>query len=264
MVVAVDWSGAVHGAAKRIWLARMAEGHAVQLENGRDREALASYLVQLAAQHPRLVVGLDFAFSFPAWFLRERGLASGHALWALAATEGERWLRECRPPFWGRPPQLTRDHPHHGEAPCWRCFRATDLAVPPVGGIRPKSAFQVSGAGQVGTGAVRGMPILQRLAHSGFAIWPFNPPRWPLVVEVYPRLLTGPVNKTQQADRDACLARFSDLPAVYRAAAARDDNAFDACIAALEMARLGLSPERLRWPVDDEARLEGLIWDPQG
>lgn len=53
-------------------------------------------------------------------------------------------------------------------------LRRTDRERPAVGGIRPTSGFQIGGAGAVGTGAVRGMPMLARLRAAGFAIWPFD------------------------------------------------------------------------------------------
>lgn len=73
--VAVDWSGARAGAGRRIWLGEAVPGELLRLEGGRDRAALERHLRELAdrAAGP-LVVGLDFAFSLPAWFLEERGI----------------------------------------------------------------------------------------------------------------------------------------------------------------------------------------------
>ena len=101
-VIAIDWSGAESGAARRIWLAEVVDGVLVRLENGRSRAALAAHLLDLGARVRELVVGLDFAFAFPAWFAREHGATSGPALWALAEREGDGWLCACAPPFWGR------------------------------------------------------------------------------------------------------------------------------------------------------------------
>ena len=84
-------------------LAEARAGRLVRVEGGRDRDELIEHLVEYARARPELVVGFDFAFSLPAWFLRERGLASAFELWGLVAREGERWLAECSPPFWGRP-----------------------------------------------------------------------------------------------------------------------------------------------------------------
>ena len=47
------------------------------------------------------IVGLDFAFSMPGWFLRNEGVTTAFQLWARAEVEGERWLRDCTFPFWG-------------------------------------------------------------------------------------------------------------------------------------------------------------------
>ena len=96
-VIAVDWSGAAGaGAARKIWLAEVAGGRVARLVGGRTREAvtadLAACVRESAAAGAPLVVGLDFAFSLPAWFLDEAGAADGPALWALAERDGDRWL----------------------------------------------------------------------------------------------------------------------------------------------------------------------------
>jgi hypothetical protein len=84
-VIAVDWSGARMGAARKIWLAEVADGALRRLESGRGREALTRLLIDEAERDPDLVVGLDFAFSFPLWHLQERGLDAVQALWELSA-----------------------------------------------------------------------------------------------------------------------------------------------------------------------------------
>ena len=199
-IIAVDWSGAQVGAQHKIWLAEAADGRLVRLENGRDRPALTDHLIELAKADPQLVVGLDFAFSLPAWYLEQRGLATAAELWALADQEADAWLAACESPFWGKPGIAKwTDLPHH--------FRQTELDVPKTAGIQPKSVFQVGGAGAVGTGSLRGMRTLHRLHAASFSIWPFDPPGWPLVVEIYPRLLTGSVVKS---DRDARVAYLAD------------------------------------------------------
>ena len=154
--MAVDWSGRSSGAAESIWLARTdAEGQLVQLENGRDREALVDHLLDLAARMPRLVVGLDFAFGFPAWWTAQNGWATGQEVWQAMSTTAEALLAACEPPFWGRP---NRPNPN----PAARSLRSTDLAP-------AKSIFQIGGAGAVGTGSIRGMTQLARLSAAGFA-----------------------------------------------------------------------------------------------
>jgi 8-oxo-dGTP pyrophosphatase MutT (NUDIX family) len=254
-MVAVDWSGAASGEEKGIWIAEASGGRLLRLECGRSREEVASHLLGFARARESILAGLDFAFSLPGWFLEERGLRCGPDLWDLASREGEAWLRECRPPFWGRAGRTRPDLPAH--------FRAADDGVPPVKGIRPKSPFQVGGAGAVGTGSVRGMPILKALRDGGFAVWPFEPLRLPAGVEIYPRGLTGPVVKSDPKARWAFLA--AECPGMdpdMRALAASDDNAFDAALSALSMDAhrgelLSLPPAR-----DDRERREGRIWIP--
>src|SRR5688500_12888030 len=102
-VIAIDWSGAASGAANLIWIAEVEDGVVTRLENEGVREQVRLLLVSQARPTPQLVVGFDFAFSYPAWFLRERSRDDAPALWEIAATDGETWLRDCAPPFWGRP-----------------------------------------------------------------------------------------------------------------------------------------------------------------
>lgn len=205
-VIAVDWSGAVVGSEKKIWLAEAGwgaggggaarddaavGGRIVRLECGRTRDEVAEHLIELAGEDARLVVGLDFAFSMPAWFMRQRGFATAPMLWQrLAAGAAERWLASCEPPFWGR---AGRRKPA-AEGPG---LRLTDVAA------KAKSVFQVGGAGSVGTGSLRGMCVLHRLREAGFHVWPFDAPGWPLAVEIYPRTWTRGVVVRSAAAREA-------------------------------------------------------------
>ena len=231
----------------------------MRLEDGRDRDQIAEHLVAEAERDSRMVVGLDFAFSLPAWFLAECGLAGAPELWALADREAETWLASCQPPFWGRPGMPCPD-----TSPEVR-FRRTELEVPGTAGIRPKSVFQIGGAGAVGTGSLRGMRLLHRLHAAGFTVWPFDPPGWPRVVEIYPRLLTEAVNKSSAAARAAYLdARHPELGSEQRRRAASSEDAFDAAVSALVMAEhldevLSLPPA-----ADPQTKLEGWIGQPQG
>src|SRR5258706_13147439 len=161
----------------------------------------------------------------------ERSDDNARALWYAAAAEGEAWLRECEPPFWGRPGRPRPDLPAH--------FRHTEADIAAVGGIRPKSSFQIGGAGSVGTGSVRGFPALARLQDAGFAIWPFDAPaRPPVAVEIWPRALTGPVGKSDATARAAYLDRH--LPALasqLRDAAVGSEGAFDAAVSAVAVSQ---------------------------
>jgi len=255
-VIAIDWSGASDGAS-RMWLAEVdiATNAVVRLESGRTRAGLANHLIVEARRNPDVVVGIDFAFGLPAWFARTRGFAAAPDLWDLVAEEGERWLKDCQPPFWGHPGKKRPEMKEH--------FRRTDLEVPSVGGIRPKSVFQIGGVGAVGTGSLRGMPFLRQLRDNGFNIWPFDAPSRPMVVEIYPRTLTGAVNKGRAEERRAFLNEFCpEVESRFLDAAASSEDAFDALVSALVMAENAADFATLESARDDVDRLEGRIWLP--
>jgi hypothetical protein len=253
-VVAVDWSGAIDGARRKIWLAESDGVSITRLECGRNRDELIKYLITMSREDPCFVVGLDFAFSLPQWFLRDRSLGSALDLWTVAERESERWLKECSGPFWGR--NRTKKTKVEAE------FRRTELAVPSVTGIRPKSVFQVYGAGAVGTGSLRGLPFLKQLHDAGFSIWPFDPQGWPMVVEIYPRLLTGPINKSNQSSRREYLASRGNLSQETLGLAGSSEDAFDATVSAMIMAEEWDRLKILRPSHDSDLQLEGIIWHP--
>jgi hypothetical protein len=253
--IAVDWSGALRGARRKIWLAEAREGRLVRVECGRSREELIEHLAGEVRRAGELAVGLDFAFSMPEWFVREQGAACASELWPRVGERAETWLRDCEPPFWGRRGRC-RPAPDDARSP----FRRTEGEHTPVAGIRAKSVFQIGGAGAVGTGSLRGMPLLARLRAAGFAIWPFDPPHPPLVVEIYPRLLTGPIAKRSSVARELYLAsRAHGVPRELRARAASSEDAFDAAVSALAMAR-HLAPQRLALSRHPSDAIEGRIW----
>lgn len=254
-VVAVDWSGRQTGAARSLWLAEARGGELLRLECGRSREQLVDHLVSLLDDGEPLVVGLDFSFSLPAWFLDDSGFAGAPDLWAHAHTHGETWLRDCPPPFWGRP--------GHPKVDRREALRATERALS-VGAITPKSTFQIGGAGAVGTGSVRGWPHLATLRAGGYAIWPFDAPAHaPLVVEVWPRSCTGPVVKSHpQARVDHLAAHLPNVSGRHRDLMVASEDAFDAGCTALVMAThaddLAVCPA----PEHPLARSEGWVWSP--
>jgi hypothetical protein len=255
-VLAIDWSGRASGARRHIWIGEARDGQLVALEAGRTREEVVDHLLERAARDHALVVGLDFSFSLPAWFLDERGFASAPALWDAAIASGDEWLRACDPPFWGRPGRPRPELPDH--------LRVTERSLTAVGGIRPKSTFQIGGAGSVGTGSVRGFPMLARLRDGGYAVWPIDQPaRTPAVVEIYPRALTGVVVKSNADARDTYLReQLPGLSSELRARAASSEDAFDAAVSAVVMSRH--AAELLSLPsVDDPVlRREGCVWVP--
>jgi len=252
-VVAVDWSGRATGERRHLWVAEAHEGRLLRLEAGRTRAQVVDELVDRAHDVPGVVVGFDFSFSLPEWFLREQGYADARALWKAATIDGEAWLRDCEPPFWGRPGRPRPELPAQ--------LRRTEGAMAAVGGIRPKSSFQIGGAGSVGTGSVRGFPALARLQDAGYAIWPFDAPaRPPVAVEIWPRTFTGPVVKSDARARATHLdEHLGDLSAPMRDAAVGSEDAFDAAVSAVVMSRHEAMLRALP-ALGDELRYEGWVW----
>ena len=259
-VVAVDWSGRATAAAAYLWLAEARFGEhgaeLVRLECGRTREQVVDHLVTLLDDGP-LVVGLDFSFALPGWWLAQEGYRDGPGLWAAAVDQGEAWLQQCAPPFWGRPGcPKPPGGPDAG-------LRVTERALS-VGGIAPKSTFQIGGAGAVGTGSVRGWPLLLRLRDAGYAVWPFTAPASPpLVVEVWPRLCTGPVVKSDAHARVRYVqTHLAHVQGEVRDLMCASEDAFDAGCTALVMAEHASTFACLDAPVDPLARCEGWVWSP--
>jgi hypothetical protein len=285
-LVAVDWSGdnSLAGQKRKIWAGVWTRGTAVTLENGRSREELVVWLVHMARETPRMVVGVDFCFSYPAWFLRELGMRTAPKFWKLVANgHGERWLSlgcdDSR--FWGR-----RGPARDGKTPAEFCgearhrmFRRADVMckikgeilsrddAAKVKGIAPKSPFQIGGAGAVGTGTLRGIPILRKLRREGFAVWPFDVPKLPMIVEIYPRLLTGEVKKSRAEDRAKYLADLKKANRSYRKLnddildkARGSEDAFDALVSVMVMASKRDDFLTLRQAEDAISMLEGAVW----
>jgi hypothetical protein len=293
-VVAVDWSGDKGpGQRKKIWAgvwtaSSSAKGGTVSLESGRTRVELMEWLVELARETPRMVVGFDFSFSYPAWFLRELGIGSAPEFWRVVADgQGERWLHgDCEDGrFWGRagsrrhgkkPAEFCGEHAHRmlrrAETVLKVRAEMTDpLAVARIAGIAPKSVFQIGGAGAVGTASLRGMPGLLVLRSAGFRIWPFDKPsaKKPLVVEIYTRLMTGAVNKSSETARTAYLAKkrkenvlYAGLSRGVMAKARGSEDAFDALVTAMVMVEHRAEFSRLRRTEDEVFRMEGQTWVP--
>jgi hypothetical protein len=297
-LIAIDWSGRIDAAGQRrhIWSAiwtRRDSRVTVQLEAGRTRDEITEWLMELARETPRMVVSIDCCFSFPGWFLKEHGCADMFAFWRKAnAGLAEKWLtRECEEishdeRFWGKPHKRPAQFCGAGYR---RMFRFADYdnkiaqALPggdveraaKMRGITPKSPFQIGGSGSVGTGSLRAMTMLERLHEAGFRVWPLESaaldgarPK-PLLVEMYTRLMTGAVAKSNAEARRRYLAARKKTDAMYapvgRAAmlkAQASEDAFDALVSVMEMARHAEEFGSLRATRDSELRREGLTWRP--
>ena len=295
-VVAVDWSGDRSAAGQRrkiwagVWTASAGgrvDGGQVRLESGRTRDELAEWVMEMARETPRMVVGFDFCFGFPAWFVRdELGCADAPAFWEIVTERGEHWLgRECADTrFWGRPGASRGKRPAEfsGER-LHRMLRATDIThklaalIPEaeraalVRGIAPKSVFQIGGAGAVGTASLRGIPVVKRLREAGFAVWPFDKPAAsrPLIVEMYTRLNTGPVRKSNAEARAEYLRRkraedaaYAALTPAVLAKARASEDAFDALVSCMVMTASRSKFATLGTPKDSGYIVEGWTWAP--
>jgi hypothetical protein len=248
-VFGIDWSGKIKKASETIWLAEAQDGKIVQLENGRTPDELIDFLVE-EAKYSKVLAGLDFAFSMPAWYVQEHAISAAD-FWGIVAKRGEAWLGECPSPF-------------YGFAGTQRCLdrellRATEKSAPGA-----KSTFQINGPGAVGVGSIRGMPHLLRLRAAGWKIWPFDPPDLPLAVEIYPRLLIGKVDKTAWRNRiEYMVNKFPNLEPRFQERAAGSEDAFDAAVSALILDRHAEELANLPdWSAKDPVSLEGWIWAP--
>jgi hypothetical protein len=301
-LVAVDWSGDKGpGQRKKIWagvwtrvVGGKVGGGKVILEDGRTREELTAWLIEMARETPRMVVSLDCCFSYPAWFLAEHGCGTVFEFWRhVAAGHGERWLgttceeaeRDVR--FWGRPHKRPAEfcgagYPAMMRRTDWENKVEQGLEDPDperaarraasMRGIQPKSPFQIGGSGSVGTGSLRAMPWLLKLWENGFRVWPFESfsAGKPLLVEMYTRLLTGAVKKSNAAARKVYLnARRRAEPGLYGglsrgvvAKALGSEDAFDALVCCVEMVRYQGEFSRLRATKDETFRREGITWRP--
>jgi hypothetical protein len=214
---------------------------------------LVDHIAKIADADPQIIVGFDFAFSFPSWWCEAQGWHDVREVWSAMATQGELLLSSCEDPLWGRP---GKRNPHALD----RRHRRTETEE----NKTAKSVFQIGGAGAVGTGSVRGMPYLQTLIEHGFSVWPFDAVRPPSAIEIYPRALTGTVNKSRWIARHALLhERFPMQPAAMLERAAGSEDAFDAAVSALVMAQHQDEIAALSATTDPEFAIEGRVWRPQ-
>jgi hypothetical protein len=259
-VIAVDWSGA-RDPRRTLWLAEHTSAGIVALESGFTHAAIHERLVSVVSRHraagTSVAIGLDFAFGFPSVFAERHRLHAIDDVWAQAEREGDAWLRCDVPPFWGRAGmRATR-------ADGWGGARATDAMVRTLGLGHPKSPYQVTGAGAVGSSSIRGMSVLRALRAAGAAIWPFDAPGQITVMELYPRVATGAVVKRDKAAREAWLAQHApELSSTHAVTASVSEDAFDAVAAARFLWQHRADVTHTAAPDDPRIPLEGAIWVP--
>ena len=283
--IAIDWSGRIDAAGQRRYIAAAIwTPNTITIESGRTREEWIVWLIEQAQQTPKLVVSLDCCYSYPAWFLAELNCKTVFDFWKLVADgEGERWLTAVDERFWGKPHKKPALFCGEGMP---RMMRLTDMEnkivagmsearAAKVRGIAPKSPFQIGDSGSVGTGTLRAIPFLLQLHEAGFRFWPFesaalnNKHPKPLVIEMYARLLTGAVKKSSAEARRTYLRSkmredkfYSTLKRSIVAKAIASEDAFDAIISAMEMARHADDFAKLKKTRNPIRQLEGITWVP--
>jgi hypothetical protein len=234
-IVIVDWSASSSATtgADSVWIA-VADAGGIELSNPPTRRvALAEMAAAVGSVGPTLI-GVDFSLGFPRgtaaaldlagrpwramWELlgsavndddRNRnnrfGVASGlnADMAGVAATAAS--TERAAGPFWGCPPaqrteHLTSTKPARAAAwpPEWRRVEARLRGE----GLRPFSAWQLLGAGAVGSQSLVGIAALERLRWDlgeRLCVWPFDtglaaptdadvvvaevwPSRWPVTV----------------------------------------------------------------------------------
>lgn len=215
--VAIDWSASATPKTGRdsIWIADLRHGGTVDLSNPSTRAEAATVLSGIVDGQDggRVLVGIDASFGYPQGSAAHFGLSDDPpwlAMWteitALAnedvrnrnnrfevAAALNRRAAGDGGPFWGCPhddlhPALERTKPPIFEVSEFR----TVEALLRTGGRYPKSAWQLLGAGSVGSQTLTLIPVLYRLLDR-IGVWPFTtglqqPHDRVVVAEVWPGL----------------------------------------------------------------------------
>jgi len=119
------------------------------------------------------------------------------------------------------------------------------------------------------------MPFLLRLHEAGFRVWPFESAKLtgkrpqPLLVEMYTRLMTGAVAKSNEQARATYLKSRRKTDPIYApisravmAKALASEDAFDALVSTMEMIRHAQEFANLKATKDEILRLESITWRP--
>ena len=221
-IVIVDWSAnsTPKTGKDSIWVADLptAKGQ-IRTANISTRTAAVDVLVGLATMPGRCLVGVDFSLGFPTGTAAALGLAGTpqRAMWTHLASvieDDERnannrfevaaALNECMSPgpgpFWGCHPSKANEFLTSTKVPCdplpeWRTIEAELRGR----NKRPFSAWQLLGAGAVGSQSLLGIAAMSRFvervsgAGRSVDVWPFTcgldvPSADTVLVEVWPTL----------------------------------------------------------------------------
>jgi hypothetical protein len=225
-IVVVDWSASSSPTtgADSVWIA-IADAGGIELSNPSTRHTALAEIAAATDSGGLTLIGVDFSLGFPRGTAEALGLVGQpwRAMWELLGadvTDDERNLNnrfavasglnvkigdDSAGPFWGCPParrtaHLTSTKPARSAAwPLeWRHVESRLRAE----GLRPFSAWQLLGAGAVGSQSLVGIAALERLRWNlgdRMCVWPFDtglaeptdvdivvaeiwPSRWPITV----------------------------------------------------------------------------------
>jgi hypothetical protein len=269
--VGIDWSGDKKPRQKGLKVAIAYRGRAApRLEEypghrGRWSRTEVMRWIEDQFQEKRALIGLDFAFGFPAVTLPGNVVLD----WDYA----ER-VCESYPNFYGgaffRPPACLHSHlvnspwlPKHSYSA--NHLRTTDIVAMETTGARPQSIFNAVGPAQVGPSSISGMRALRSLQQNcgdRIAIWPFDEVRrtGSVVVEIFPRYF--PLSKGKSArlsglcELNAALIAF-DSDEVEQGPKSEDEG--DALLSAAALRFLSSQESLFQLP-DQTIRSQGWIF----
>lgn len=263
-IIIVDWSAAARRMPARpradaIWIGISdAAGDRDPLYCRSRAEAMARVTAlceEALAAGERLLIGFDFPLGYPRGFAEAlTGRAEALALWewlarqiedgddnannrfAIAATINRRFPGIG--PFWGRPASLALpDLPERGSLRNGHGLperRLVEARIP-----RAQPCWKLFTTGSVGSQALLGIPRLHALRKrfgDALTVWPFEERDAPItLIEIYPSLLDGAVNRVLARDPDA----IKDAVQVRLLAATLGAHARDAVPAAMRAQRGG-------------------------
>ncbi|MBN8290701.1 molybdopterin guanine dinucleotide synthesis [Rhodobacter sp. NTK016B] len=214
-IAILDWSAANRPRTGKdsIWLGHE-DGRAQNLPTRQAAfEACAALIDDTLAQGKTLLIGADFPFAYPVGFARaltgrddplaiwdwlvrhlqdgpdnrSNRFALGDAINARLPGTGPFWFNATREPL-AHLPRKGRARDGHGFAEHRLCDGQAKGA---------QSPWKLGGAGSVGSQALTGIPMLERLRVAfpdRIAVWPFEPLTKPVILaEVFPSLLAAEV-----------------------------------------------------------------------
>jgi hypothetical protein len=275
-IIVVDWSGKATPSPARpsrdaIWIGVCDAGQERQ-EYFRTRAAAEAWLIAAVAEGGRQLVGFDFPMGYPTGFARRltgsphaRGL---HGWLAGRIVDGPdnannrfdvasdiNGLIGGAGVFWGCPKARPRQRLTSLKTPDYIALgiaekRRVERENPPA-----KPVWQLLGAGSVGSQALLGIPVVDRLAKAtGAAVWPFDPPRDLTLAEIYPSLLAREVTASGDLIPDRAQVRLLARALFRLAKADRLAPLFDTPFEAQEegwilgAGHAALLAEALTWP----------------